>query len=58
MTLQKQFRTYSEDIIKPIKKLNGELIYDNQILNVSFIVADTKRPNLLGSEILILLRLN
>ena len=58
MTLQKQFRTYSEDIIKPIKKLNGELIYDNQILNVSFIVADTKRPNLLGSQILILLRLN
>ena len=58
MTLQKQLRTYSEDIIKPIKKLNGELIYDNQILNVSFIVADTKRPNLLGSEILILLRLN
>lgn len=58
MPVNIQLRTYSEDVIKPIGKHDGELVYDNQNLNISLIVADTKEPNLLGRDILRLLRLN
>ena len=57
MPVNNQLRTYSEDIIKFIGKLYGELVYNNQIFNVSFIVADTKGPNLPGRDILGLMKL-
>lgn len=53
-----QLRTYSVDLIKPIDNLDGQLVYNNQNLNVSFIVADTKGPNLLRRGIMRLLKLN
>ena len=46
MSVYSQLRTYSEDVIKPIGKLNGELLYNNQSLG----------PNLLGRVILKLLQ--
>ena len=52
MSVISQLRTYSWDVIKPIGKRKGELVHNNQSLNVSFIVADTKGPNLLGSDTL------
>ena len=58
MPINSQLKTYSGHVIKPIGKLDGELVDDNQSLNVSFIFADTKRPNLLGRDILRLLRLD
>ena len=57
MPVNNQLRAYSEEIIKFIGKLYGELVYNNHIFNVSFIVADTKGPNLLGRDILGLMKL-
>lgn len=46
------------DVIKPVEKLNGESVYSNQRLNISFIVTDTKGPIMLDKDILRLLHLN
>ena len=57
MPINSQLKT-SGKLLGPIGKLDGELVDNNQSLNVSFIFADTKRPNLLGRDILRLLRLD
>ena len=39
-------------------KIDEQLVFDNSSSNVSFIVADTKGPNLLGRDIMRLPKLN
>ena len=51
-----QLRTCSGDVIKAIGKLDGELIYGYQSSNISFIIANIEVPNLLGRDMLRLLR--
>ena len=53
-----KLRTYSGDVIRPEGMIEASLMYENQCLVVSFIVANTKGPNLLGRDVVILLRLN
>ena len=53
-----KLRTYSWDFIKPEGMTEASLMYKNQCLVVSLIVANTKDPNLLGRDVLRLLQLN
>ena len=53
-----KLRTYSGDFIKPEGMTEASFMYENQCLVVWFIVANTKSPNLLGRDVLRLLRLN
>ena len=53
-----KLRTYSGDLMKPEEMIEASFMYENQCLVVQFIVATTKGPNLLGSDVLRLLRLN
>ena len=41
-----------------MEEIDGQLVYDNLSSVVSFIVAGTKGPNLLGRDTLRLLKLN
>ena len=53
-----KLRTYSGDLMKPEEMIEASFMYENQCLVVQFIVANTKGPNLLESDVLRLLRLN
>ena len=53
-----KLRTYSGDFIKPEGMIEVSFMYENQCLVVSLIVAKTKGPNLLGRDVLRLLRFN
>ena len=53
-----KLRTYSGDLIKPEGMIEASFMYENQCLVVPLIAANTKGPNLLGRNVLRLLRLN
>lgn len=58
MPVNGHLRTYSGEVLKSVEEIDGQLVYDNLSSVVSFIVADTKGPNLLGRDILRSLKLN
>lgn len=58
MPVNGQLRTYSGEVLKLVEEIDGQLVYDNLSSVVSFIVAGTKGPNLLGRDTLRLLKLN
>ena len=47
-----KLRTYLGDLIKLERIIEANLVYENQCLVVLFIVANTKGPNLLRSDVL------
>ena len=53
-----KLRNYSADVIKQEGMIEVSFMYENQCLVVSLIVAKTKGPNLLGRDVLRLLRFN
>ena len=53
-----KLRTYSGDFIKPGGMIEASFMYENQWLVVLFIVANTKGPILLGTDVLRLLQLH
>ena len=53
-----KLQTYLEDLIKLEEMIETSFLDENQCLVLSFIVANTKGPNLLGRDVLRLLRLN
>ena len=53
-----KLRTYTGDLIKPEGMIEASFMYENQCLVVRLIAANTKGPNLLGRNVLRLLRLN
>ena len=50
-----KLRTYLGDLVKLERIIEASLMYENQCLVVLFIVANTKGPNLLRSDVLRLL---
>ena len=50
-----KLRTYLGDLVKLERIIEASLMYENQCLVVLFIVANTKSPNLLRSDVLRLL---
>ena len=53
-----KLRTYLGDLIKTEGMIEASFMYENQCLVVPLIAANTKDPNLLGRNVLRLLRLN
>ena len=53
-----KLRTYLGDRMKAEGMIEASFMHENQCLVVPFIVANTKGPNLLGTDVLRLLRLN
>ena len=53
-----KLRTFSGGVTKPEGTIGASFMYENQCLVVPFVVANTKDPNLLGRDVLRLLRFN
>ena len=56
--ISSKFNSYSEEPIHPLGKIECQVNYKGQLCHHSFIIVDGKRPDLLGKDMLRVIKIN